>query len=57
MVLRVEENGSKLSAEVIGTHGVQREYKKSVIATSSQVGNNSFSSVRIKEINGVSETG
>ena len=56
LVLSVEENGYKLSAEVIGTHGLQKEYQKSVTATCSQVGNNSFSSVRIKKINGVSET-
>ena len=55
--LDVEENGWKLSTEVIGTHGLQKEYQKSVyvVATSSQVGNNSFNSV-LKKINWVFET-
>ena len=59
LVLDVEENGWKLSIKVIGTHGLQREYQKSVyvVAISSQVGKNSFNSVLIKEIYGVSETG
>ena len=58
LVLDVEENGWKLSTEVIGTHGLQKEYQKSmyVVATSSRVGNNSFSSVLFKKVNGVSET-
>ena len=40
------------------THGLQKEYQKSmyVVATSSRVGNNSFSSVLFKKVNGVSET-
>ena len=59
LVLDVEENGWKLSTEVTGTYGPQKEYPTSVyvVATSSRVGNNSFSSVLIKKINGVSETG
>ena len=41
------------------THGLQKEYQKSVfvVATSSQVGNNSFNSVLIQKINGVFEIG
>ena len=59
LVQDVEEYGWKLSIEVIGTHWLQEEYQKSVyvIATSSQVGNNSFNSVLIKKRNGVFETG
>ena len=59
LVQDIEDNGWKLSIEVIGTHWLQEEYQKSVhvVATSSQVGNNSFNSVPIKKRNGVFETG
>ena len=56
MWLDIETNGRKLSTEVIGTHGLQKEYEKHVylLATSYQVGNNSFNSVLAK-VNGVYE--
>ena len=53
--LDVEENGWKLSTEVTGIDGLQKEYQKSVnmVVTSSQMDKNSFKSVLIKKINGV----
>ena len=40
----IEDNGWKLSTEVTGTHGLLKEYQKSVYvaAISSQVGKNSI---------------
>ena len=49
--LGVEENGWKLSTEVTGIDGLQKEYQKSVniVATSSQMDKNLFGKVKMEK--------